>query len=776
MENIIKVSVRNLIEFVLRSGDIDNSFMSMNRALEGTFAHQKVQKSYGYEYQSEVYLKYSIDYDRYRILLEGRADGILTQGGETIIDEIKSTTRNLEDIEEDYNPLHWAQAKCYGFIYATQNNLDEIGIQLTYFHIETEEIKKFNRIFSTNELKDFLYDVIDKYIKWANLTFDWGEIRDKSIKTLDFPFSKYRKGQRELAVAAYKTIREGKNIFAQAPTGIGKTMSTLFPSIKSIGEGISSKIFYLTAKTITREVPLNSMEIMMSKGLRAKVLVITAKEKICLNHEVKCNPRDCAYAKGHYDRVNDAIMDILKNEDLISREVIISYAKKHNVCPFEFSLDISLWCDVVICDYNYVFDPQVYLRRFFEAEGQDYVFLIDEAHNLVDRSREMFSASLSKADILQLKDIFKEEYIQIYKSMNKLNTIFNKLKKDKDIKDNFYQVEEISDLYYPVTKLIAQMEPFLIEKKDHPDYDKILEFYFNLITFIKISDFYDEHYVTSIENNGRDMVLKLYCADPSYLLNLALKRGRTAIFFSATLTPLEYHRDLLGGNKEDYHIRLSSPFPRENLCLMVNDHISTKYKDREKTYINIVESIETFINSKVGNYFIFFPSYIYMKNIYETLVERNPDKNIVIQNPSMTEVEREEFLSRFKDENDLIAFAVMGGIFSEGIDLAGEKLIGAAIVGVGMPQICFERDIIKDYFNHNNKNGFDYAYVFPGMNKVLQAAGRVIRTEEDRGVILLIDDRYGTYRYKELFPNEWSHHKRVSVKYNMINTLKEFWK
>lgn len=776
MENIIKISVRNLIEFVLRSGDIDNSFMSMNRALEGTLAHQKVQKSYGHEYKSEVYLKYSIDYDRYKILLEGRADGILTQDGETIVDEIKSTTRNLDDIEEDYNPLHWAQAKCYGFIYATQNNLDEIGIQLTYFHIETEEIKKFNKIFSTKELKDFLVDVIDKYIKWANLTFDWGEIRDKSIKTLDFPFSKYRKGQRELAVAAYKTIREGKNIFAQAPTGIGKTMSTLFPSIKSIGEGISSKIFYLTAKTIIREVPINSMEIMMSKGLRAKVLVITAKEKICINDEVKCSPRDCAYAKGHYDRVNDAIMDILKNEDLISREVIISYAKKHNVCPFEFSLDISFWCDVVICDYNYVFDPQVYLRRFFETEGQDYVLLIDEAHNLVDRSREMFSASLNKADVLYLKDIFKEEYIQVYKSMNKLNSIFNKLKKDKDIKDNFYQAEEISDLYYPVTKLIAQMEPFLIEKKDHPDYDRVLEFYFNLSTFIKISDFYDEHYVTSIESDERDMVLKLYCVDPSYLLNLALKRGRTAIFFSATLTPLEYHRDLLGGSKDDYHIRLSSPFPRENLCLMINDHISTKYKDREKTYISIVESIETFINSKIGNYFVFFPSYIYMKNVYEILIERNPDKNIIIQSPSMTEAEREEFLSKFKDVNDLIAFAVMGGIFSEGIDLVGEKLIGAIIVGVGMPQICFERDIIKDYFNHNNKNGFDYAYVFPGMNKVLQAAGRVIRTEEDRGAILLIDGRYGTYRYKELFPNEWAHHKRVSVKYNMIKTLDDFWK
>lgn len=775
MENIIKISVRNLIEFVLRSGDIDNSFMSMNRALEGTLAHQKVQKSYGPEYKPEVYLKHSIDYDKYIILLEGRADGVLTLEDKILIDEIKSTTRDLETIEEDYNPLHWAQAKCYAFIYSVQNKLDNIGIQLTYFHIELQETKKFIKDFSIIELKEFFYDVIDKYIKWANLTFEWGEIRDKTIKTLDFPFPKYRKGQRELAVAAYKTIQESKKIFAQAPTGIGKTMSTLFPSIKSIGEGIASKIFYLTAKTITREVPLNSMELMMSKGLRAKALVITAKDKICLNDKVKCNPRDCAYAKGHYDRVNDAIMDILKNEDLMSREVILSYAKKHNVCPFEFTLDISLWCDVVICDYNYVFDPQVYLKRFFEAEGQDYILLIDEAHNLVDRSREMFSASLNKADFLDLRDIFKEEYAPIYKSMNKVNTIFNKIKKDADIKDSYYQKEDISELYYPVTKLITQMEPFLIEKKEHPDYEKVLEFYFGLITFIKISEFYDEHYVTSIENDGRNMILKQYCVDSSYLLNLALKRGRAAIFFSATLTPLEYHRELLGGNKEDYHIKLSSPFPKENLCLIVNDHISTRYKDREKTYLNIVESIEAFTNSKKGNCFIFFPSYAYMKNIYEMLIQRNPTQNIVMQESAMTETQREEFLSRFNDEEDLIAFAVMGGIFSEGIDLVGEKLIGAVIVGVGMPQICFERDIIKDYFNHNNENGFDYAYVFPGMNKVLQAAGRVIRSEEDRGAILLIDDRYGTFRYKELFPNEWTHFKRVLGKTNMEKILKDFW-
>lgn len=775
MSNVINVSVRNLVEFVLRSGDIDNSFMSMSRALEGTKAHQKVQKSYGLEYKPEVTLRHNVYYDDFTIELQGRADGILTFSDEIIIDEIKSTTKDLDDIEEDYNELHWAQAKCYGYIYCVQNDLDYIHIQLTYFHIESEEKKMFKRRYTFKELKEFFFLLTDKYIEWASITFYWGETRDSSIKKLSFPFSSYRKGQRELAVAAYKTIEEGKNLFAQAPTGIGKTMSTLFPAIKSIGEEITSKIFYLTAKTITREVPIASMEMMIKRGLRAKTIVITAKDKICLNDEVKCNPRDCAFAKGHFDRVNNAIMDIFENEDLITRDVAISYANKHNVCPFEFILDVSLWADVIICDYNYVFDPQVYLKRFFENPSENYVFLIDEAHNLVDRSREMFSAEINKSNFLDIKDIFKEKYPPIYKSLNKINSILNKLKKDLEIDGEYYQREEITELYYPIKKIITVLEPWLIEEKSHEEYDKVLELYFNLITFNKISELYDKHYVTYIKEVSKDLILKLYCVDSSYLLGEALSRGRSSIFFSATLTPLNYHMELLGGKKGDYTIKLSSPFPRENLCLMVGNNISTRYKDRERTYIDIVKYIETFIDGKKGNYFVFFPSYAYMTNVYNLMMDRNQDLNIIIQDGNMSEIEREEFLLKFEEENNLIAFAVMGGIFSEGIDLTGEKLIGAVIVGVGLPQICFERNIIKDYFIHNIGEGYEYAYVYPGMNKVLQAAGRVIRSPEDRGAILLIDDRYGTSEYKSLFPNEWLGFKNIRNDIAMKRILEKFW-
>lgn len=772
----IKVSVRNLINFVLRSGDIDNSFMSMGRALEGTRAHQKVQKSYGKNYQAEYSLKHSFQYEDLILELEGRTDGILEQDKMIIIDEIKSTTKKLEDLEEDYNQLHWAQAKCYAYIYSLQKELSSIGVQLTYFQLESEEVKIFQRNFTFPELEGFFIDLIDKYIEWAKITLAWTETMDRSIKDLNFPFDRYRKGQRELAVAVYQTIVQGKKIFAQAPTGIGKTMSTLFPAIKAIGEEKISKIFYLTAKTITREAALNSVRLMVDQGLRIKTLVITAKDKICLNDEVKCNPRDCIYAKGHFDRVNGAIMDIFQNEDIITRDKILEYAEKHQVCPFEFSLDISIWADVIICDYNYAFDPQVYLKRFFEGAGQDYAFLIDEAHNLVDRSRDMFSASINKADFLDLRDIFKDKYPKIYKGLNKVNNIINRITKELGLLDNYYQKEELKELYFPIRNLITGLEPWLIEEKDHENYEGVLDFYFNLSSFIRIWEFYDEHYVTSLEKDGRDLLMTLYCVDASYLLQMAEERARASIFFSATLTPLDYYMDLLGGKKDDYHIRLASPFPKERLGLFLRQDISTRYRDREKTYGELVETIKTLINSKKGNYLVFFPSYIYMIRVYEILKEEDPDLNIIIQEGDMTEGEREDFLEGFREGEELLGLAVMGGIFSEGIDLVGDRLIGTIIVGVGLPQICFERDLIKDYFDHHINQGFDYAYVYPGMNKVLQAAGRVIRTEKDKGVIILIDDRFATRRYQNLFPREWKHHKGLRSSQALERELKIFWR
>mgnify|MGYP003936495625 FL=1 len=776
LSNHIKISVRNLVEFVMRSGDIDIRFTNSTRAVEGTRAHQRVQNFYGDEYEAEVPVRHLLEYDNFSIEIEGRIDGVIKEGEKVTIDEIKSTLKPLDEIQEDYNLLHWAQGKCYGYIYAKNNNIKRLQVQITYINIDTNEMKKFIKDYSLEELEEFFMSLIDKYVQWANLTYYWGVVRDDSIRELSFPYKSYRKGQRELAVSVYRTIMNGKKLYTQAPTGIGKTISTVFPAIKALGEGLTSKVFYLTAKTITREVALNAIYHMACKGLRIKSIVLTAKEKVCRNDKVKCNPEDCPYAKGHYDRVNDALLDTLNNEDMITRDVVLRYADKYKVCPFEFSLDLCLFSDVIICDYNYVFDPSVYLKRFFETKG-DYVFLIDEAHNLVDRSREMFSAEVRKSPFLKYKKELKEDFPELSSSFNRCNNAINRIKREYLKGDFYYQKEEINGLYSPIRKLINQLEEWLLKERQHKLYEEISELYFDLLKFINISELYDSRYVTYIEKLEDDIVIKLFCVDASYLLAEALKRGRAAVFFSATLTPLDYYRNVLGGNRDDYTISFPSPFPRDNLCLLIGDGVSTKYKDREDTYLDIVKYIEEFTSQRKGNYFVFFPSYEYMERIYEAFTERNPHVFTIIQNTSMDESEREIFLNRFSNSPDesMIAFAVMGGIFSEGIDLIGDRLIGAVIIGVGLPKICHQQDIIRDYFNSENGQGFEYAYMYPGMNKVLQAAGRVIRSETDRGALLLIDERFTTQRYLRLFPKGWMHYIRVRSEKDISCYLGKFW-
>lgn len=793
--NDIKISVRNLVEFVLRSGDLDTSFRSNSRAVEGTRAHQKVQKSKGENYEAEVMLRHNFEYKGFTFRIEGRADGIIKESLDDnekndknltlglnqsliCIDEIKSTTKPLEDIDENYNEVHWAQAKCYAYFYSLQNELDNIDVQLTYFHLETEVTKSIRKKFSFVELEEFFYDILDKYIVWANFTSQWSNIRNKAAKDLDFPFDSYRIGQRDLAILVYRTIRDKKKLFAQAPTGIGKTISTLFPTVKAFGEGHTTKIFYLTAKTITRQVAEEAFTKMREKGLKFKTLTLIAKDKICFKEESRCDPDYCEYAKGHFNRVNDALLDILNNEDEFSRNIVEQYSKKHNVCPFEFSLDLAVWVDSVICDFNYVFDPRVYLRRFFDFNSNDYTFLIDEAHNLVDRSREMFSATLYKKPFLDLKRVFKDREPRIVKALNKINSYMLKMKKLCGDEYFYIQKEMDDDICYLLNSLMAESEEFLSTKQGKEGHKELLELFFECLAYVKISELYDDRYVTYIEKANKDVKLKMFCLDPSYLLGEAIKRGKSAVFFSATLSPIEYFKEILGGDNEDDIVLLPSPFDKKNLCLMTASNISTRYKDRENSYNKIADYIKATTIEKEGNYIVFFPSYKYMNQVYERFIEKYGSINTIVQTTMMTEEEREEYLNRFEynPKETLIGFAVMGGIFSEGVDLKGERLSGAIVVGVGLPKICLERNIIKEYFNEKNNKGFNYAYLYPGMNKVLQASGRVIRTEKDKGIVLLIDDRFNYNSYKRIFPKSWSHNINVSSTRQIKKLLISFWK
>ncbi len=783
---LVKISVRNLVEFIMRGGDIDNRIAGADKdaMLLGGKIHRKIQRRMGADYHAEVGLKYDIQCKGFVLVIEGRADGIIETQDGIVIDEIKGTLKELEVLKEPV-PVHLAQAKCYAFIYAEQKKQEQIGVQMTYCNMETEDIKRFQSVYSFEELSLWFFELVGKYEKWARYQIRWGEKRNHSIKSVEFPFS-YREGQRELVASVYRTILRKKKLFIQAPTGVGKTMAAVFPAVKAIGEELGEKIFYLTAKTITRTVAWQAFDILKEQALRMKVLVLTAKDKICFCEETVCNPDECIYAKGHYDRVNDAVYELLTTSDEMSREIIEEQAKKWKVCPFEMSLDVSNWIDAVICDYNYVFDPNAHLRRFFgEGNQGEYLFLIDEAHNLVERGREMYSASIYKEDFLKIKKLVKARDVKLSKRLDESNRQLLLMKRECE---EYQILSSVSSLYLKLMNLLTELERFLEEERKIklPDEElrkEVLEFYFGIRMFLNIYDKLDENYLvySEMENTGRFKVC-LFCVNPSKNLQEFLDKGNSTVFFSATLLPIHYYKKLLSTDKENYAIYAESPFDVKKRLLLLGADVSTKFTRRgEEMYCRYAEYLLEMAGAKVGNYIAFFPSYRFMEEVYEVflkLLDEKKDSSIdyVMQSQYMSEEAREIFLENFEEERkkSLIGFCVMGGIFSEGIDLAKDRLIGAVIVGTGLPQVCRERELLKYYFDEQGVRGFDYAYLYPGMNKVLQSAGRVIRTDEDRGVILLLDERFRDSRYREVFPREWKDIRLCYVR-NAAGLIENFW-
>lgn len=775
-EKIIRISVRNLVEFILREGDIDNRKAGLpdKEAMQlGGRIHRKIQRQMGSDYYAEVPLKITVPCEGFAIQIEGRADGIQKTADGVVVDEIKGVLRELEYIEKPVS-VHLAQAKCYGYIYGKQQELDSITIQMTYCQMETEEVKRFQETFSIEELERWFLDIVMQYEKWARFQVEWRQTRDATIKEAEFPYP-YREGQRELVTSVYRTILRKKKLFIQAPTGVGKTMATIFPAVKAVGEGLGDKIFYLTAKTITRTVAEQAFQILKKNGLQYKVATLTAKEKICFCEKAECNPDVCPYAKGHFDRVNDAVYEMITTMEEMSRENIETQAKKHSVCPFEMGLDVSLWVDAIICDYNYVFDPNAHLKRFFsEGKKGEYLFLIDEAHNLVERGREMYSAVLYKEEFLQMKKAVRYESVKLTRQLEGCNQMLLEMKRECQT------YKEYNSISHFALKLLNVMNGLqkLLEEKEQVD-EEVLEFYFHVRNFLNIYEEVDENYViyTELEEGG-DFKLKLFCVNPAVKLQNFLSQGNSTVFFSATLLPIRYYKRLLSVETDDYAMYAHSPFKEANRLLVLGQDVSTKYTRRGyEMYERFAIYIKNVMQAKPGNYLVFFPSYRFMEEVRETFERyRTEEMCCMIQEQNMNEQDREAFLQEFEAEREgsLAGFCVMGGIFSEGIDLTKERLIGAMIVGTGLPQVCNEREILKQYFDRHGENGFDYAYLYPGMNKVLQAAGRVIRTEEDKGVIALLDDRFAGRRYLEIFPREWRKLTYCNVK-TIGEKVEQFW-
>ncbi len=711
--------------------------------------------------------------------MRGRIDGLYASKVPVIIEEIKTTTLSLELVNENHNPLHWAQAQCYAYMYARQQHLSEISIHLTYYQLDSQEEKTFERHFTWADLETFFSNLVTPYLAWFRKVHAWQSRRDHSIDQLEFPYEEYRPGQRDMAVAVYKTIRANDRSYIQSPTGVGKTIATLFPAVKALGLGLAEKIFYLTAKTSGRLVAEKALDDMRQANLYIRSVTLTAKEKICFCPPVNCDPEVCIFARGYFDKVKLALEE-LDQHQAFTRPVIEELARKYEICPFEFSLDLALWVDCIICDYNYVFDPRVYLHRFFDFSVEPYIFLVDEAHNLPDRARAMYSAELDKGTVLQLQRTLKPHVPVLAKKLGEINKILLEKRKtcQAEGKDALIEHELPEMLLKAIREFSHKAEDWLVLNQAAEFRQELLEFYFLCSNYLRTAEYFDTFYVSYFERRGQaDLKAKLFCLDPAPMLAVPLERSQSTVFFSATLLPMDYFMKLLTGVADHPRRIFQSPFPQENVCLLIHNKISTKYAQRADSYAAIAEAIETILTTHVGNYLVYFPSYVYLNAVVEQLKERLPERQLLIQERGMKEEARDAFLAQFSSTNEetLVGLAVMGGVFGEGIDLVGERLIGVVVVGVGIPQLGLERDLIKEYFDHQAGSGFAYAYQYPGFNRVLQATGRVIRTETDRGIIVLIDERFTSAHYRHLFPSHWRGYQVVQNTREMKDKLAHFW-
>ncbi len=833
---VSRISVRNLVEFLLRSGDLDQRSgggMDMEAALLGARIHRKLQKEGGSAYESEVFLRKDTVYEDLIIRVEGRADGVIkgplppAPGEETqlrfeaeendqdspkeaeadvTIDEIKGMYLDVTALEAPF-PVHAAQAKCYAAIYADEYGEETIRIRMTYVNLDSEEIRHFSTVYTASELAGWYADLMDQWHRWAKWELDHVRARNESMQGMDFPFP-YREGQQKLTATVYHTIREGKELFLMAPTGVGKTMSCVFPAVRALGEGCGDKIFYLTAKNETLSAGREAFSILDGKGLDFRTVLVTAKEKICPLSEPSCNPEDCPYARGHFDRINDAVFDLLESGHYFGREEILAQAEARKVCPFELTLDTASWCDAILSDYNYVFDPSASLKRFF-ANGTKggYIFLIDEAHNLVERGRDMYSAALSKEDVLSAKRTAGKEQKKLARALDRVNRILLEMKHACEEEPTHLclgqpcrviSFGQADALLKAALLLLAEMQTVYAESEDGALKEKLLDFYFEIRDFTATADYLDESYLiySEIDRDGGFSV-RLFCVNPAARLTDQIDKGRSAVFFSATLLPVGYYRHLLTTRTDPYAVYAPSPFDTKKRLLMIGRDVSTRFRSRGgATYRRIAQYISVTARARTGNYLAFFPSYNLMKEVFRIFREEcdGPDVNWILQSPGMREDDREIFLENFYEdpETSLVGFCVMGGMFSEGIDLTGTKLIGAVIVGAGIPQVTNEREILKTFYDNSARgaqdaagaqtagppafsgSGFDYAYRYPGLNKVEQAAGRVIRTAADTGVILLLDDRLLTPSYNRLFPREWGGFRSCTIN-SAGEELRAFW-
>ncbi|MDO5036673.1 MAG: ATP-dependent DNA helicase [Tissierellia bacterium] len=765
MKEILRLSVRQVVRQVLRSGHIDSRFLSKRRAREGVLLHQKLQKAYGPAFQSEVPLRWERELDQVHLVLEGRCDGLKKEGDHYLIDEIKSTLLSQEEVLKNPNPLHWAQVKFYGYMVCADKGLDQVTLRLSYIQVDTEEVFYLHEDWSRKGLEDFFFSQLEKYLDIQREVLAFRDLALASMGDLAFPFKKPRPGQRDLAVAVYNMIQQKDTLLAQAPTGIGKTLATLFPSIKALNQGLIRGIFYATARSTQKDNAAKTHRLLAGQGLRLKTLVLSSKEKACLNDQLACNPRDCPYARGHFDRVGPALKTLYKTRDLFDQGTLAQTGEDHQVCPYYMQMDLAPYCQLIIGDYNYVFHPQMSLEETLDQNFKDFILLVDEAHNLVDRGRDMYSLCLGPEPIQAL---LKEEGLKPA-LRSRLEDLL--IQMDLVLTPTMTTYPQMPETMTDALEdLLGHMDRVLARTQEEPS-QSFMDLYFLLYAHRDLLASYDPQDFIVYSPPKEDRIYTL-CLNPGRVLGLKQASFSQAVFFSATLEPMAYHAQLLGTPKNTHYFRIPSPFDPSHFKVLIDPQIKTSYRHRQDSLDQVATYIKAFCQAKRGNYLFFFPSYNYLQEVYQ--VTKAWDKKALVQERNMSEKDREAFLNHFLQDQEVHGYAVMGGVFSEAIDLPGQALLGAVVVSMALPGLSPERNLIKDLFYQRGQNGYDYAYKIPGIIKVLQSAGRIIRKADDRGALLLVDQRFLEPDVRALLPGTWD----LDLFYNqdqLQDKLRAFW-
>ena len=740
-----EVAVRALCEFTAKQGDLDLRFTPSPSALEGIAGHALIASRRGEEYETEIRL--SGEYGALRV--RGRADGYDPK--QNRLEEFKTYRGALDRMPANHRHLHWAQVKIYGWLMCQANNLEQIRLALVYFDVASQRETVLVEEYSAQSLREYFESQCASFLQWAAHELAHRETRDASLGALNFPHASFHDGQRKLAEGVYRAVKAGRCLMAQAPTGIGKTIGTIFPVLKAMPTERIDKLFFLVAKTSGRRLALDSLARLRARdpGTRLRVLELVARDKACEFPQNACFGASCPLAKGFYDRLPAARAEAAAENNL-DQKTVRAIALRHQVCPYYLSQELAKWCDVVVGDYNYYFDSSAMLHAFTVFNDWRVVLLTDESHNLIERGRKMYSASLARDSLTAAKSGAPSFLRKVLDKVGRQWASF------VNVQTEDYQTYTAvpEKLLKSLQQAVSSITDFIAEQPTGASED-LQGFYFNAMQFCKLAEQFDDSSLFDVTMNERSSELCLRNVIPGRFLAQRFASAHSTTLFSATLSPPGFYRDVLGLPAETTLLDVGSPFSADQLAVRVVPTVSTRYRDRAGSIQPIVGLLARQYEKRPGNYLAFFSSFDYLDQVADVFWARRPDVPAWRQSRGMAEAEREAFLARFESGGRGIGFAVLGGAFAEGIDLPGDRLIGAFVATLGLPQVNRVNEEMQQRMEARFGAGYAYTYLYPGLQKVVQAAGRVIRTTSDRGVLYLIDDRFVERRVRRLLPGWW---------------------